>query len=96
LQFQRRRYSFIVVSDGGCDLDCRLEDLGNAIRKIRVDLGVSIELRRFDIHPRKDGEKGSTAQLEKSFTTASMDRRRDAARSFTSSRRSPVTSHAMS
>jgi len=47
-----------VVSDGGCDPDCRLEDLGNAIRKVRVDLGVPIELRRFDIHPRKNGEQG--------------------------------------
>jgi hypothetical protein len=38
-----RRCRFIVVSDGGCDPTASFEDLGNALRKIRIDLGVSIE-----------------------------------------------------
>ena len=38
-----RRCRFIVVSDAGCDLKCTFDDLGNAVRKIRVDLGVPIE-----------------------------------------------------
>jgi hypothetical protein len=38
-----RRCHVIVVSDAGCDPKCELEDLGNAIRKIRVDFGVPIE-----------------------------------------------------
>jgi thioredoxin reductase (NADPH) len=29
-----------VVSDAGCDSDFKFEDLGNALRKIRIDLGV--------------------------------------------------------
>jgi hypothetical protein len=39
----RRRCRFIVVSDAGCDPDFAFEDLGNAVRKISLDLGVTIE-----------------------------------------------------
>ena len=53
-----RRCHLIVVSDAGCDTDCCLEDLGNAIRKIRIDLGVPIDMTRFDIHSRKAGPVG--------------------------------------
>lgn len=38
-----RRCRFIVVSDAGCDVKCTFDDLGNAVRKIRVDLGVPID-----------------------------------------------------
>jgi hypothetical protein len=31
------------VSDGGCDPSAAFEDLGNAVRKIRIDLGIPIE-----------------------------------------------------
>jgi hypothetical protein len=48
----RRRCHFIVVSDGGCDPDCAFEDLGNAVRKIWIDLGVSIDFRKIDIRKR--------------------------------------------
>ncbi len=41
----RRRCRFIVVSDAGCDRDFQFEDLGNAVRKIWLDLGVSITFR---------------------------------------------------
>lgn len=41
----RRRCHFIVVCDGGCDRDRTFDDLGNAIRKIRVDLGVEITIK---------------------------------------------------
>jgi hypothetical protein len=39
-----RRCHCIVVSDGSCDTDRSFTDLGNAIRKIRIDLGVDIEI----------------------------------------------------
>jgi hypothetical protein len=39
----RRRCRTIVVVDAGCDPGRRFEDLGNALRKIRIDLGVEIE-----------------------------------------------------
>ncbi len=38
-----RRCHLIVVCDGGADPKFAFEDLGNAVRKARVDLGVSIE-----------------------------------------------------
>jgi hypothetical protein len=39
----RRRGRMIVVIDGGCDLDFQYADLGNALRKIRIDLRVPID-----------------------------------------------------
>ncbi len=39
-----RRCRSIVVSDASCDTARSFTDLGNAIRKIRVDLGVEIEI----------------------------------------------------
>jgi Patatin-like phospholipase len=38
----RRRCRFIIVSDAGCDPTYTFEDLGNAVRKIQIDLGVRI------------------------------------------------------
>jgi hypothetical protein len=38
----RRRCRWIVVSDAGCDPDYGFEDLGNAVRKIAIDLGVYV------------------------------------------------------
>ena len=56
-----RRSPFIVVSDAGCDPKCVFEDLGNAIRKIRIDLGVPITLKDPPprIYPRQDEGKVS-------------------------------------
>jgi hypothetical protein len=54
-----RRCHDIVVSDAGCDPDCSLEDLGSAIRKIRIDFGIPITIvGTFRIHasvPRQPG-----------------------------------------
>ena len=41
----RRRCRFIVVVDAGCDPKFEFEDLGNAVRKIWLDLGVDITFR---------------------------------------------------
>ena len=38
-----RRCHTIIAIDGGCDPDYAFEDLANAVRKIRIDLGVPIE-----------------------------------------------------
>jgi hypothetical protein len=40
-----RRCKFILVVDAGQDFDYVFEDLGNAIRKIRIDLGIPIEIK---------------------------------------------------
>jgi hypothetical protein len=54
-----RRCRFILVSDAGQDPDCTFEDLGNAVRKIRVDLGIPIDFPD-DIHIRARGAAPST------------------------------------
>jgi hypothetical protein len=41
----RRRCRYIVVSDAGCDPNFVFADLGNAIRKIQIDLGIRIEMQ---------------------------------------------------
>ncbi len=38
-----RRVKRIIVVDAGADPKCQFEDLGNAIRKIQIDLGIPIE-----------------------------------------------------
>ena len=40
----RRRCRFIIVCDASCDPDMSFEDLGNAIRKCRIDFDVDIEI----------------------------------------------------
>jgi len=40
-----RRCRRIIVVDGGADPKFEFEDLGNAIRKIRIDLGIPIEFK---------------------------------------------------
>jgi len=44
-----RRCRYIVVVDAGQDANCQFEDLGNALRKIRIDLGVRIQLGKVPI-----------------------------------------------
>lgn len=44
----RRRCRYIVVCDAGCDPLFQFEDLGNAIRKIRIDMGIDIDI---DVRP---------------------------------------------
>jgi hypothetical protein len=44
----RRRCRYIVVVDAGCDPDFGFEDLGNAVRKIFIDLGIRITFVGLD------------------------------------------------
>jgi hypothetical protein len=63
----RRRCRFIVVVDSGCDPDCKLEDLGNAVRKAYIDFGVSINFGRIAIQARQNppvpGARFATADI---------------------------------
>ena len=54
-----RRCHFIVVSDAGQDPECSFADLGEAVRKIRVDFGIPIDFDQMNIYPRSqiDGAK---------------------------------------
>jgi len=47
-----RRCHFIVVSDGGEDPECAFADLGEAVRKIRIDFGIPIDFETMSIYPR--------------------------------------------
>jgi hypothetical protein len=49
-----RRCRLIIVSDAGADPEYAFEDLANAIRKIRIDLGIPIEFASVPI--RKQAE----------------------------------------
>jgi hypothetical protein len=40
-----RRCKFILLVDAGQDFDYVFEDLGNAVRKIRIDLGIPIDIK---------------------------------------------------
>jgi hypothetical protein len=44
----RRRCRFILVVDAGCDKDFAFEDLGNAVRKVSLDLGIAIAVEGID------------------------------------------------
>ena len=50
----RRRCRKIVISDAGCDPTANFEDLGNAVRKIFIDFGVSIQFEHFEIKARRN------------------------------------------
>ena len=56
-----RRCHFIVVSDAGEDPDCSFADLGEAIRKIRIDFGIPIEFDQMNIYPRSQIDALKTA-----------------------------------
>jgi hypothetical protein len=50
----RRRCRLIVLIDAGCDPDFAFEDLGNAVRKIYIDLGIRITFKDLEVlknHP---------------------------------------------
>ncbi len=57
-----RRCHYIVVSDGSCDTDRSFTDLGNAIRKIRIDLGIDVEIET-ELLELQAGERMSRAHF---------------------------------
>jgi hypothetical protein len=68
-----RRCHLIVVSDAGCDPACTFADLANAIRKVRVDLGVPIEIdQRLRIRPRSADGRGAGAEDSTAFAVATI------------------------
>jgi len=58
----RRRCHLIVVSDCGWDKLYSFNDLGNAIRKIRIDMGIPIDFKHeMRIFPRSEDDKRNSA-----------------------------------
>jgi hypothetical protein len=62
-----RRCHYIVAIDAGQDPQCSFADLGEAVRKIRIDFGISIEFDEIDIFPRDqvlpEGRKGRNCAI---------------------------------
>jgi len=50
----RRRCRIAVLSDAGCDPQFNFEDLGNAVRKIYIDFGVSVDCQKLEIRARQN------------------------------------------
>jgi hypothetical protein len=51
-----RRCHCIVVTDAGADASFGFEDLGNAIRKIRIDFGINVVIEAKGLFPRSDSD----------------------------------------
>ena len=65
----RRRCRFILIADAGCDPTYAFADLGNAVRKIAIDLGVPIRFGRLEVLKRRplDGsDLGPAATITRS------------------------------
>jgi hypothetical protein len=54
----RRRCRFILVVDAGCDPQMSFEDLGNALRKIAIDLDVSVKFFGLEAIKKRDHNSG--------------------------------------
>jgi hypothetical protein len=52
-----RRCGQIVVLDSGCDPTFTYEDLGNAMRKVRIDLNVPIDFEDQDMQPMREKKR---------------------------------------
>ena len=53
-----RRCKFIVAIDGSQDARGEFDDLGNAVRKIRIDFGIPIDFKEVSIFGRSDKKQG--------------------------------------
>src|SRR5262249_30484820 len=54
-----RRCRNVLVCDAGCDGEASFGDLGNSIRKIRIDFGISIEFKSaIEIRSNDDQKPG--------------------------------------
>lgn len=51
----RRRLPYIIASDAAEDADYHFDDLANAIRKIRADFGIDIDIDVSGLRPQQEG-----------------------------------------
>jgi Patatin-like phospholipase len=69
----RRRCRWIVVCDAGEDPSFHFEDLGNAIRKIRIDFGIPITIERMGLYPRPKTADGKLPDNPKYCAWGTID-----------------------
>ncbi len=58
-----RRCGIIIVSDAGCDPDYTFADLSNALRRIRIDLGIPIDFGEMNMSKAGQGDGNAHAVL---------------------------------
>jgi hypothetical protein len=68
----RRRCRFIVVIDAGQDAKFTFEDLGNAVRKIYIDLGIRISFESIDILKNRPSAKFSSRAVRDAAALVSI------------------------
>jgi Patatin-like phospholipase len=69
-----RRCRYIMVSDAGQDGSFSFEDLGNAIRKIRIDFGIDIVFKqKIEILPNSSKEKGGLLYARAEIRYSAID-----------------------
>ena len=59
----RRKCSVILLCDAGCDPKFTFSDLGNALRKVRVDFGVRIDMADGQLKAIADGKRHFAAGI---------------------------------
>lgn len=69
----RRRCKLIVAVDGGEDGQYQFEDLGNAIRKCKVDFGITINISIDELLPMHDCKYGSFKCGSSHFAIGTID-----------------------
>ncbi len=70
----RRRCRHILVLDSGCDPDSRYDDLGNALRKVRIDLGIPITFHDRNTEPlRQKKRRCAVATIEYSKVAPTLE-----------------------
>jgi hypothetical protein len=69
----RRRCRFIVVIDAGCDPKFAFEDLGNAVRKIYIDLGIRIQFEGLEALRNHPSAEDGDARNIPYFATGTID-----------------------
>ena len=92
-----RRCHFILVSDAGQDPECSFADLGESVRKIRIDFGIPIDFGQMNIYPRSQiarKKRGHNCAIGRVRYSAVEVPLLLMASSFTSNRRVTGTSHA--
>ena len=60
-----RRCRYIIVADGGCDPNYTFDDLANAVRRIRLDLGIPVQFSSLDITRAGQGHGNPHAAIGK-------------------------------
>jgi hypothetical protein len=59
----QRRCGVVIVSDAGCDPGYTFDDLSNAVRRIRLDLGIPIDFEAIDMSRAGQGAGNSHVAL---------------------------------